>query len=355
MLQVAAPHVEQRLAGDRRVAHPLLLRHERQHRVHQRWIFPPPTSDCTITASGRPACATPRRGSRPVCWSPRRPGRRRQSPPRCGRSGRRAQQRQRGGAFFVAHRRPLACLAGRRGLARPAAPPASSSTRPRSASAPLRRRPSSMPPPADKAGAGLGAVEVQRVDMERRLASPPSRLTFSDSRRLAAPSSRAPDSAERLDQHQLVLAFDLACVVCRRRRPRRQRPAGERRRDGILALRSGADFSAARRQVVGCRCRPSAATSRRSARWMLGRRLARTQPRRLADQHAQGFGGRRHLQGVVVRVHALRELDPVAVDAFASQPLGQLRRAPLARPRRGRRRSARVRRHAAGTPPDDPR
>ena len=48
MLQVRLAHVEERLARHRRVLHPLLLRHEGQHRLHERATSPPPSCDWMI-------------------------------------------------------------------------------------------------------------------------------------------------------------------------------------------------------------------------------------------------------------------------------------------------------------------
>ena len=49
----------------------LLLRHEGEHRVHQRRICPPRSTTGSPRQAAARACATPRPDSRPACWSPR--------------------------------------------------------------------------------------------------------------------------------------------------------------------------------------------------------------------------------------------------------------------------------------------
>jgi hypothetical protein len=55
------------------------------------------------------------------------------------------------------------------------------------------------------------------------------------------------------------------------------------------------------------------------------RRRTFPHPRRLADQDAQALRGRRDLQGVIARIHPLREFDAVALDGGRDQLFGQRR------------------------------
>ena len=54
------------------------------------------------------------------------------------------------------------------------------------------------------------------------------------------------------------------------------------------------------------------------------------QPLRRADRHAQALRRRTHLQRILVRIHALREQDAVAVEAFGQEFRCELLRRALA-------------------------